>query len=176
MFRPNLENPANKQTTMDLNQAELQRTEQLKELIDDTQMALLEIEQGQSLKFYTAYLNNTRALLCLFNLVIYKEHFIVLPGDEVVEKKHKNVKHLMAMEKQQDTQRKDTRVFSGLGPCIFKIDFAKLSPEYGETGSTQEEKVVSNEINTDVTVKNTQHHKMVVKARNESYELFRSRF
>ena len=123
--------------TLDLNQMELQRTEKLRDLIDDTQIQLLDIEQTQSLRFYQAYLNNTRALICLFNLVIYKENFISLPGDEVVEKKHKNVKHLMAMEKQQDLSRRDTRVFSGLGPCIFKIDFAKLFPEYGETGASQ---------------------------------------
>jgi len=74
-------------------------------------------------------LNNIRALILLFNNVIYKEHFIVLPGDEVVEKKHKNIKHLIAMERNEDLSRRDTRTFSGLGSSIFKIDFAKLSPE-----------------------------------------------
>lgn len=48
------------------------------------------------LKFYTAYLNNVRALILLFNNVLYKENFILLPGDEIVEKKHKNIKHLIA--------------------------------------------------------------------------------
>jgi hypothetical protein len=44
MFRPNLENPSNKQATADLNMAELKRSDELKDLIDDTQMGLLDIE------------------------------------------------------------------------------------------------------------------------------------
>ena len=35
LFRPNLENPANKEQTMMLNQQESQRTEKYKEFIDD---------------------------------------------------------------------------------------------------------------------------------------------
>ena len=89
----------------------------------------MDIEQESSLKFYTAYLNNVRALVLLYNNVIYKEHFILLPGDEIVEKKHKNIKHLMAMERNEDLSRRETRSFPGLGACVFKIDFSKLSPE-----------------------------------------------
>ena len=81
------------------------------------------------MKFYFSYLNNVRALILLFNNVIYKENFILLPGDEIVEKKHKNIKHLIAMERNEDLSRRDTRAFPGLGSCIFKIDFAKFSPE-----------------------------------------------
>ena len=33
-----------------------------------------------------------------------------------------------------------------------------------------------NEINTEITVQNTAHHKAVVKARNEFYYMFKSRF
>ena len=36
--------------------------------------------------------------------------------------------------------------------------------------------IPQNEINTEVSVKNTQHHKMIIKARNESYDLFKTRF
>ena len=102
-------------------------------MIDDTQIGLLDCEQDESLRFYTAYLNNVRALILLFNNVIYKENFILLPGDEIVEKKHKNIRHLIAMERNEDLSRRDTRSFPGCGPCIFKINFANLSPEaYGE--------------------------------------------
>jgi len=45
MFRPNLENPANKEDTQKLNQKEIDRTTGYKELIDDTQINLLDIEQ-----------------------------------------------------------------------------------------------------------------------------------
>ena len=82
-------------------------------------MNLLEIEQGLSTEFFTAYLNNTRSLIKLFNGVIYKEHFIMLPGDEIVEKKHKNVKHLIAMDRNEDMSKRATRKFPGLGNPIF---------------------------------------------------------
>lgn len=141
MFRPNLENPANKQATEDLNLAEGKRSDELKDLIDDTQIGMLDVEQDNSLSFYTAYLNNVRALILLYNNVIYKEHFIMLPGDEIVEKKHKNIKHLMAMERNEDLSRRETRNFPGLGACPFKIDFSKLSPEaysqQPDSGATQ---------------------------------------
>ena len=95
-------------------------------MIDDTQIDLLDCEQENGLKFYTAYLNNTRALIVLFDRVIYKEQFIMLPGDEIVEKKHKNIKHLIAEERKEDLSRRETRSWPGLGHPIFKIDLIKL--------------------------------------------------
>ena len=73
-----------------------------------------------------------KALILLFNNLVYKENFIMLPGDEVIEKKHKNVKHLIAMERNEDMSRRESRSFPGLGPSVFKVDFAKLFPDmYG---------------------------------------------
>lgn len=43
-FRPNLANPANKEVTRDLDGDEVQRCERFFELIDDTQINLLDIE------------------------------------------------------------------------------------------------------------------------------------
>ena len=83
--------------------------------IDETQMELLEIEQELSMQFYRVFLNNTRALIKLFDALIYREHFIMLPGDEIVEKKHKNIKHLMAMDANTDLSKRATRKFPGLG-------------------------------------------------------------
>lgn len=93
-------------------------------------MELLEIEQELSTAFYTVYLNNTRALIKLFDAVIYPEHFIMLPGDEIVEKKHKNVKHLMAMEANTDLSKRATRKFPGLGQPVFQIDFERQFAHY----------------------------------------------
>ena len=102
-------------------------------------MGLLDIEQGYSTQFYTAYLNNTRAFIKLFNGVIYKEQFIMLPGDEIVEKKHKNVKHLIAMDRNEDMSKRATRKFPGLGPSVFQIDFEKqFSAAYGDPDATPE--------------------------------------
>lgn len=44
LFRPNLENPANKSLTLELNQKENERTEKFKEVVDDTQIKMLDIE------------------------------------------------------------------------------------------------------------------------------------
>ena len=108
-----------------MNTREKERTDAYMELIDETQLNLLEIEQGLSTAFNTAYLNNTRALIKLFDGVIYKEQFIMLPGDEIVEKKHKNIKHLMAMDNNTDLSKRATRKFPGLGHSIFQVDFEK---------------------------------------------------
>ena len=95
-------------------------------------MNLIDIEQGYSIKFYKAFLNNIRALIKLFDGIIYKENFIMLPGDEIVEKKHKNVKHLMAMAQNTDLSKRPTRKYPGLGANKFKIDFEKqFSALYG---------------------------------------------
>ena len=86
-------------------------------MIDEYQLRLLDIEQNNSLAFHVAYLSSVRALILLFDNSVYKEHFIKLPGDEIVEKKHKNIKHLMAMERNEDLSRRPSRSYPGLGPC-----------------------------------------------------------
>jgi len=53
----------------------------------------------------------------------------MLPGDEIVEKKHKNVKFLTAMDQNTDLSRQKTRKFPGLNDPVFKVDFAKLFPD-----------------------------------------------
>jgi hypothetical protein len=74
-------------------------------------MDLLDVEQDLSQEFYTAYLSSMRSLVLLFDRMLYKDHFITLPGDEISEKKHKNIKHLMAQERNEDINRKDMRKF-----------------------------------------------------------------
>jgi hypothetical protein len=49
---------------------------------------LLVNEEDQAKKFYISYLNNLRCLIRIFNNLIPKAAFILLPGDEIVEKKH----------------------------------------------------------------------------------------
>lgn len=96
MFRPNLENPANKQATQELNEKELKRSEQMKELVDETQVELLTIEEELSQQFLAVYMNNIRSLIKVFDRLLPKSAFIMLPGDEIVEKKHANIKLLTA--------------------------------------------------------------------------------
>jgi len=137
-----------------------------------------------SQKFYVAYLSSTRIMVSLFNRVINKENFIMLPGDEIIEKKHKNIKLLIAQERNEDLSRRETRKFPGLGASVFKIDFSKYSdagyassePPKTSTMSIDVPAIPENEINTDVTIQNTLHHKAIIKARNEFYLQFKKRF
>jgi len=43
-------------------------------------------------------LSNIRAFVAIFDATIYKDDFIMLPGDEITEKKHMNIKFLTAMD------------------------------------------------------------------------------
>ena len=98
--------------------------------------------------------------MSLFNRVINKENFILLPGDEIIEKKHKNVKHLIAQERNEDLSRRDTRKFPGLGASVFKIDFSKYSGAGYACSETEKKSslafevaaIPENEINTEVTI------------------------
>ena len=117
----------------------------------------------------------------------------MLPGDEIVEKKHKNIKHLMAMEQNTDLSKRATRKFPGLGANIFRVDFEKqFSAVYGSNTSLDgaDDLVsrpdsgsksiivdeVKNEISSEVEIQNTAHHKAIIKARNENYTMFKTRF
>lgn len=147
-------------------------------------MELLTIEEDTSLEFYTAYLNNVRALISIFDRLIPNTAFIMLPGDEIIEKKHGNIKMLTAQMESADLSKRATRKWPGLGENVFNIDFAKLFPEYDETENKEGEPVAatptkepeSNEIISEIEVQNTVHHKSIVKARNEYYKTFKNRF
>ena len=118
----------------------------------------------------------------------------MLPGDEIVEKKHKNIKHLTAMDKNTDLSKRATRKFPGLGPSIFKVDFEKhfeayksMSNEHSiasvsamsrpdSSQTAKEEDFDKNELSAEVEIQNTLHHKAIVRARNENYLDFKKRF
>ena len=150
-------------------------------------MDLLDVEQEKSCEYYTSYLSSVRSLIAVFDATIYKDDFIMLPGYEIIEKKHKNIKFLTAMDANTDLSRQKTRKFPGLGPSVFKIDFAKLFPDiYGKEqdqiasatslAGSEQAVTVENEIATEVEIENTAHHKAVVRARNENYQKFKTRF
>ena len=137
-------------------------------------------------------------MIKLFDAIIYKEHFILLPGDEIVEKKHKNIKHLMAMDANTDLSKRATRKFPGLGPSIFQVDFEKQFAAYrdldgpaeggaasalskpgsppGSSLGGPEGDEISNELASQVEIQNTNHHKAIIRARNENYNEFKQRF
>ena len=82
------------------------------------------IEETNSGKYYTAYLNNLRALISVFDKLIPSSAFIMLPGDEIVEKKHGNIKMLTAQMESADLSKRLTRKWPGLGENVFKINYS----------------------------------------------------
>lgn len=121
LFRPNLDNPANKQATKELNEQELKRSEVMKDLIDETQVTLLNIEEDQSQMFFVAYLNNVRSLIKIFDYLLQKSSFIMLPGDEIVEKKHGNIKMLTAQMQSADLGKRKMRKWPGLSSLLSRL-------------------------------------------------------
>jgi hypothetical protein len=93
-------------------------------------MNLLEIEEEQSQLFNTVFLNNIRSLVIIFDKLLPKSYFIKLPGDEIVEHKHSNIKLLTAMMNNSNLSRKPMKKWEGLGPNVFVVDYAKLFGNY----------------------------------------------
>ena len=125
-FRPNLANPANANELEDLNNAATERTDKFLEKVDDTQMELLDFEMNKSNEFYVTYLNNLRCLIKLYECLVYKDHFIKLPGDEIVEKKALNIKVLTAKHYGHDLSFKSTRKWKGLDKNPFNVDLTQF--------------------------------------------------
>ena len=55
-----------------------------------------------------------------------KDNFIKLPGDEIVEKKHGNIKILTAQMENADLSKRVTRKWPGLGKNVFEIDYEAI--------------------------------------------------
>jgi hypothetical protein len=89
-------------------------------------MEMMDMEVEQSKNYYIHYLNNVRALIKIYESLLYKENFIKLPGDEIVEKKHLNIKNLTAKMNNTDLSKKSTRRWPGLGQNNFDVDYTKL--------------------------------------------------
>ena len=145
-------------------------------------MNLLEIEEVQGRAFSTAYLNNVRSLIATFDGLLVKANFIMLPGDEIVEKKHQNIKLLTAAMTNTDMSKRPTRAWPGLGENVLVINYDEMLAEPGADDTDQDEQPADpepreeNELTGDVSLKNTDHHKSIVKARNRYYELYKTRF
>jgi hypothetical protein len=74
--------------------------------------------------------------------------------------------------------KRATRKWPGQGASVFEIDFASLSESFKDF---KDEAVVPagatpNELSSDIDVGNTDHHKQIIKARNEYYTSFKGRF
>ena len=110
--------------------------------------------------FYNGFLNHFRGFIKVYDGMIIKEDYIMLPGDEIVEKKHQNIKVLTAMQMKQDIAKKDKRKWPPVGPNLFIIDYGSLFDNYKEfKQDPTEENTVSNELSGEVEILNTEQHK-----------------
>jgi len=88
---------------------------------------------------------------------------------------------LTAQMSSADLSKRKTRKWPGLGAPPFQIDYGKLFPQYRE-GNAEEDKPSTpseektNEIIAEIEVMNTDHHKSIIKARNEFYAVYKTRF
>jgi len=139
-FRPNLANPANAGELEELNKHAKERTEKFSDKIDDVQVQMVDLEIEKSNEFYVQYLNNLRYLLKFYDKLVYREHFIKLPGDETVVKKKLNIKVLTAKYHGQDLTTQPSRKWKGLGPNPFKVDLTKYE-SFADFESQEDKKV-----------------------------------
>jgi hypothetical protein len=93
-------------------------------------MNFLEIEESKSGDFYIAYLNNIRSIISIFDKLLPKSCFIQLPGDEIIEKKHGNIKRLTAAKESADLSKRVMRAWPGLGANVFEIDYGEINEAY----------------------------------------------
>jgi hypothetical protein len=123
-------------------------------------------------------MNNMRSLISIFDKLLPKTVFIQLPGDEIIEKKHGNIKMLTAAKESADLSKRTTRKWPGLGQNVFEIDYGKLSDAYKseEVEGAEKPPMPENELTFEIEVMNTDHHKAIIKARNKYYQDFKVRF
>ena len=76
-----LSDPANEDAMAKLNKEESERAEKFQDKLDDIQLALVDCELDNSQAYYLYFLNNMKALVTLFDCLLYKENFIELPGE-----------------------------------------------------------------------------------------------
>jgi len=119
-----------------------------------------------------------RSLISVFDKLLPKSVFIQLPGDEIIEKKHGNIKMLTAAKESADLSKRTTRKWPGLGANVFEIDFGSLSDAYKTDSEEPAEPaaMAENELTVEIEVMNTDHHKAIIKARNKYYQDFKVRF
>ena len=63
----------------------------------------------------------------------------MLPGDEIVEKKHANIKTLTAQKESTDLSKKAMKKWPGLGTNPFDVDYGTLFESYKEFARPQDE-------------------------------------
>ena len=177
-LRPNLSNPACKEELAALDKKEITRFTTFSNTIDETQFKLLECLRVDSKKYFLTVLNTTSSNIYIYSALFFHEDFILLPGDDVSEKKHLNIKNLMVQREKEGgyverTNRGLLEKWKGLPKKAFEVDFTNR-PEFKKEDKQEEEKKEPGEENTEAieSIK-TSYHKILIKQRDESFKRFK---
>ena len=183
-LRPNLSNPSCKEELNNLDKKVIDRFNAFVGTIDATQFKLLSLLQAHAKDYMHTILNTTSAGLSIYSSLLFNEDYVLLPGDDISEKKHLNVKNLMVQKEKEGgyverTNRSTKEKWKGLLKAAFDIDFAARK-EYKKDHLAPEEKkaeggegsLFTSEIETIKTV----YHKAMIKQRDESFKRFKTFF
>ena len=182
-LRPNLSNPACKEELATLDKKVIDRFNGFITFIDDTQFKLIGILKTNSQKFFMSILNNTKADIQIYSSLLFNEDYILLPGDDVSQKKHLNIKNLVVQREKEGgyverTNRGATEKWRGLPKAAFEIDYSSR-PEFKKPenpASPPEEKKHEVEMTEEIQSIKTSYHKAMVKQRDESFKRFKAFF
>jgi len=131
---PYLENPLLKEELSSVEKESGERFQKVIEVIlikqiNETQVNLIMEVDSRGNKFFACLLNNTQALINLFEGLLIREDFINLPGDEVFQKQHKGFKELLVQKEKSDTTEKSKRgmieKYPGLLLSSLQLDYSK---------------------------------------------------
>ncbi len=184
-LRPNLSNPACKEELAILDKKAVDRFGTFTGFVDQTQFKLLDILRSNAQKYFRTVLNTTHAGLTIYSSLLFNDDFILLPGDDVSEKKHLNIKNLMVQHEKEGgyverTNRGTVEKWKGLPKGAFDVDFASR-PEYkkpvpeGEA-PPEEKKHDESSLTDPIESIKTGYHKMLIKQRDESFKRFKTFF
>jgi len=181
-LRPNLSNPACKEELANLDKKAIDRFNTFVSVIDATQFKLLTIVRNHAKTYMNTLLNTTAAGLQIYSSLLFNDDFIMLPGDDISEKKHLNIKNLMVQKEKEGgyvekTNRGTIQKWKGLPKMSFEIDFLS-KPEYKKPDAPVEEKKENPEIimTDEIESIKTTYHKAIIKQRDESFKRFKAQF
>ncbi|CAG9311274.1 unnamed protein product [Blepharisma stoltei] len=160
LLRPNLSNPSCRAELEEINKNEEERCGRAKKLIKDAYDNFLKSVRKNADEFKIKLLNNTEALLFLYDNLLIKQDFIMLPGDEQEEPKRSNIKRLAR-------KKKSAKPGEVVGPRGYKktwpglqLNVLKLpeEPNISDSAPIQSYKHIG--------------HKSLIKIRNEAFRVF----
>ena len=101
-LRPNLAHPENKQELDTLVTTEKTRSTKILEKVEVFKESKVDNYFSECNNFFLALLNNLNFMMSYYDKWILNEDYIILPGDENVEKKHLNLKKLIIKKEKGD--------------------------------------------------------------------------